>query len=68
MSPWPIWKSITEISPSGWAVMIENVPTSDGMPVSAKDLSAQRDGDSFTIAIESFPPDNTSAAVRVDAG
>jgi len=57
-----------ELETDGWTVVIENVPTSDGLPVSAKDLSAQRDGDSFTIAMESFPPDNTSAAIRVDAG
>ena len=57
-----------ELESDGWQVEIENVPTSDGVAVSAKDLSAQRDGDSFTIAMESFPPDNTSAAVRVDAG
>jgi hypothetical protein len=57
-----------ELEGDGWVVVIEDVPTSDGVPVSAKDLSARRDVDSFTIAMESFPPDNTSAAIRVDAG
>jgi hypothetical protein len=55
-----------ELESDGWTVVIEDVPTESGGPVSAKDLSAQRDGDSFMIALESSAG-HTSAAIRVDA-
>ena len=57
-----------ELQDDGWTVSITDVPTeSEGEPVTAKDLTAQRGTDSFSIALESFAG-QTSAAIRVDAG
>ena len=52
----------------GWTVVVQDVPTElpEGEPVDVRELSANRDGASFTIALES-DAGQTSAAIRVDA-
>jgi hypothetical protein len=56
-----------ELERDGWTVAITAVPAeAEGVPVTFKELSANRGSDSFTMALESSSG-HTSAAIRVDA-
>jgi hypothetical protein len=56
-----------ELESDGWTVAITAVPAeAEGVPVTFKELSANRGSDSFTMALESSSG-HTSAAIRVDA-
>jgi hypothetical protein len=56
-----------ELERDGWTVTITATPAeAEGVPVTSKELSANRGSDSFTIALESSSGD-TSIAIRVDA-
>jgi hypothetical protein len=57
----------TELERDDWTVSITTVPSeSAGEPVTTKELTASRGGDTFTIALESSSG-HTSAAIRIDA-
>jgi hypothetical protein len=56
-----------ELERDGWTVAITAVPAeAEGVPVTSKELSANRGSDSFSIALESSSG-TTSIAIRVDA-
>jgi hypothetical protein len=56
-----------ELERDGWTVTITAIPAEgEGVPVTSKELSANRGSDSFTIALESSSG-HTSVAIRVDA-
>lgn len=57
-----------ELKRDGWTVAIDDVPTEspEGEPVDTRELQANRDGEVFAIALESWSG-HTNAAIRVDA-
>jgi len=58
----------TELERDGWTVAIDDVAAGspEGEPVDTRELRADREGEVFTVALESWSG-RTSAAIRVDA-